>query len=157
LLLLSIRLVVRSKVSQEFVYLYIKAPMSQNDQPGTFQPEFHDHLMLTIVQRDNTFPEGFSISKTTAQELSPNAIARIQDVARGMLGKNMEKLLTECRPVCRLDATHSFILQLEYETRLQIDGPVMFCFSFRICPYSATCREGLYIPEPGKQKHAWEF
>jgi len=130
----------------------------KNNGAEYFQPDFHDHLVLTITQRGHRFEDEFHISHLIpTQELSSNVVARIQGMALNMLGKNVDRLLTKRREAYHIDGTHSFILQLEYETRLQAEGPVMFCFSFRICPYSATCKEGLYIQEPGRMKRAWEF
>jgi hypothetical protein len=129
-----------------------------NNDLASFQPDYHDHLILAITQRENTVEDEFQLSHLTpTQEVSPIILARIQGIALNMLRKNVDRLLTKRREAYHIDGTHSFILQLEYETRLQAEGPVMFCFSFRICPYSAMCREGLYIQEPGRMKRAWEF
>jgi len=129
-----------------------------NNELASLQPDYHDHLILTITQRENRFEDEFQISRLIpTQELSPHIDARIQRIAHDTLRKNVDRLLTKRREAYHIDGTHSYILQLEYETRLQAEGPAMFCFSFRICPYSATCREGLYIQEPGRMKRVWEF
>ena len=123
-----------------------------------FPPEFHDHLVLTTVLNGEKFPDEFRISiPITKQEYPSQASARIQSIARDMLIRNTGRLLAKRRAVCRIDATHSFMLQLEYETRLEIQGPILYCFSFRICPYNVACREGLYIPDSRKEKREWEF
>ena len=138
---------------------YNKAAMATNTpKSDPFPPDFHDHMMLTIVQKDYKVSNEFQISlPITMQQYQPDTSARIRSIAHDMLRNNINRLLKKRRTVCRIDATHSFMLQLEYETRLEIQGPILYCFSFRICPYSAKCREGLYIPEPGKEKREWEF